>query len=160
MSGSPGIGALAETAAPSAPKRLSGWKQLRKLLPYLSRCKAQVVVGMIALAAMGIVGTLQPLAFGVIMDCLAGNAQPLGRWQTLPALQAVVLVRQLGPPQPLGSVSSWFWTPSVQVGAEHLPSEPHTPLAQSTLLMHPNPVPHLSQVLPVPPQSMPLSPWF
>ena len=34
---------------------------------------------MVTLAAMGIVGTLQPLAFGVIMDCLSGNAQPLGR---------------------------------------------------------------------------------
>ena len=34
---------------------------------------------MVALALMGIVGTLMPLAFGVIMDCLSGNAQPLGR---------------------------------------------------------------------------------
>jgi ATP-binding cassette, subfamily B, multidrug efflux pump len=41
--------------------------------------KGQVAIGMLALALMGIVGTLMPLAFGVIMDCLSGNPQPLGR---------------------------------------------------------------------------------
>ena len=68
------------------PKTVPGWKQLPKLLPYMARCKGQVAVGMVALAAMGIVGTLLPLGFGVIMDCLSGNAQPLGRLsQTSPA---------------------------------------------------------------------------
>jgi len=81
------------SAAPSAsqPKAVPGWKQLAKLLPYIARCKGQVAVGMVALAAMGIVGTLQPLVFGVIMDCLSGNAQPLGRLgQTSPALAHLI----------------------------------------------------------------------
>jgi ATP-binding cassette subfamily B multidrug efflux pump len=73
------------------PKRVPGWKQLAKLLPYIARCKGQVAVGMVALAAMGFVGTLQPLVFGVIIDCLSGNAQPLGRLgQTSPALAHLI----------------------------------------------------------------------
>src|SRR6202049_333636 len=80
MSGTPGAGLLAaEPPKPPASKPVSGWKHLKKLLPYIARSKGQVAIGMVTLAAMGIVGTLQPLAFGVIMDCLSGNAQPLGR---------------------------------------------------------------------------------
>src|SRR5665213_3183799 len=70
---------VASSVAPASPKPVPGWKQLRKLLPYIARLKGQVAIGMVALALMGIVGTLMPLAFGVIMDCLSGNAQPLGR---------------------------------------------------------------------------------
>ncbi len=73
------------------PKPVPGWKHLAKLLPYIARCKGQVAVGLVALAAMGFVGTLQPLVFGVIMDCLSGNAQPLGRLgQTSPALAHLI----------------------------------------------------------------------
>jgi len=80
MSGAPGATVLAtDPPKPAASKPTPGWKQLKKLLPYIARSKGQVAVGMVTLAAMGIVGTLQPLAFGVIMDCLSGNAQPLGR---------------------------------------------------------------------------------
>jgi ATP-binding cassette, subfamily B, multidrug efflux pump len=80
MSGAPGATVLAtDPPKPPASKPTPGWKQLKKLLPYIARSKGQVAVGMVTLAAMGIVGTLQPLAFGVIMDCLSGNAQPLGR---------------------------------------------------------------------------------
>ena len=80
MSGAPGATVLAaEPPKPAASKPIPGWKHLKKLLPYIARSKGQVAVGMVTLAAMGIVGTLQPLAFGVIMDCLSGNAQPLGR---------------------------------------------------------------------------------
>src|SRR5205807_5769734 len=80
MSGAPGATVLA-TEPPKLPasKPIPGWKHLKKLLPYIARSKGQVAIGMLTLAAMGIVGTLQPLAFGVIMDCLSGNAQPLGR---------------------------------------------------------------------------------
>ena len=77
MSGAPGAAVLA--TEPPASKPVPGWKHLKKLLPYIARSKGQVAVGMVTLAAMGIVGTLQPLAFGVIMDCLSGNPQPLGR---------------------------------------------------------------------------------
>src|SRR5438309_318321 len=80
MSGAPGATVLAtEPPKPPASKPVPAWKHLRKLLPYIARSKGQVAIGMLTLAAMGIVGTLQPLAFGVIMDCLSGNAQPLGR---------------------------------------------------------------------------------
>jgi ATP-binding cassette, subfamily B, multidrug efflux pump len=80
MSGAPGATVLAtDPPKPVASKPTSGWKHLKKLLPYIARSKGQVAIGMVTLAAMGIVGTLQPLAFGVIMDCLSGNAQPLGR---------------------------------------------------------------------------------
>jgi len=80
MSGAPGATVLAtEPPIPPAAKPVPGWKHLKKLLPYIARSKGQVVVGMVTLAAMGIIGTLQPLAFGVIMDCLSGNSQPLGR---------------------------------------------------------------------------------
>src|SRR5437899_7910016 len=80
MSGAPGATVLAtEPPKPPASKPVPGWKHLKKLLPYIARSKGQVAIGMVTLAAMGIVGTLQPLAFGVIMDCLSGNAQPLGR---------------------------------------------------------------------------------
>src|ERR1700724_2908471 len=80
MSGAPGATVLAtDPPKPPASKPTPGWKHLKKLLPYIARSKGQVAVGMVTLAAMGIVGTLQPLAFGVIMDCLSGNAQPLGR---------------------------------------------------------------------------------
>jgi len=70
---------MSSAAHPVSTRPLPGWKQLLKLLPYLSSRKGPVAVGLITLAVMGIVGTLLPLTFGVIMDCLAGNATPLGR---------------------------------------------------------------------------------
>src|SRR5579862_8783664 len=82
-------GAVVQPATP--PKAVPGWKHLAKLLPYIARCKGQVAVGMVALAAMGVVGTMLPLTFGVIMDCLSGNAHPLGQLgQTSPALVRLI----------------------------------------------------------------------
>jgi ATP-binding cassette subfamily B protein len=72
------MSSIAQPVSVSA-KPVSGWKQLLKLLPYLSNRKGLVAIGLVTLAIMGIVGTLLPLSFGVIMDCLAGNARPLGR---------------------------------------------------------------------------------
>ena len=88
MSGSPSTAVLASSPSDVAkPKPVPGWKQLSRLLPYITRFKGQVAFGMVGLGLMGIVGTLQPLAFGVIMDCLSGNAQPLGQLgQTSPWL--------------------------------------------------------------------------
>jgi ATP-binding cassette subfamily B protein len=63
----------------AAAKPIPGWKQLKKLLPYFSGRMGDVAVGLFTLAMMGIIGTLLPLSFGVIMDTLAGNARPLGR---------------------------------------------------------------------------------
>src|SRR3984957_3399524 len=84
-------------AKAAAVKPVPGWKQLRKLLPYIGRFKSQVFVGLVALALMGIVGTLMPLAFGVIMDCLSGNTQPLGRLAGLSPRLTEVLLRGYHP---------------------------------------------------------------
>ncbi len=98
MSGAPGAGVLAaDPPKPPAAKPIAGWKQLSKLLPYIARSKGQVVIGMLTLAAMGIVGTLQPLVFGVIMDSLSGNAQPLGRLSEMSPRLAHALIRDYAP---------------------------------------------------------------
>ncbi len=98
MSGAPGAAVLAvDPPKPPAAKSIPGWKQLSKLLPYIARSKGQVVVGMLTLAAMGIVGTLQPLVFGVIMDSLSGNAQPLGRLSEMSPRLAHALIRDYAP---------------------------------------------------------------
>src|SRR5579872_2236552 len=98
MSGAPGAAVLAvDPPKPPAAKPIAGWKQLSKLLPYIARSKGQVVVGMLTLAAMGIVGTLQPLVFGVIMDSLSGNAQPLGRLSEMSPRLTHALIRDYAP---------------------------------------------------------------
>jgi ATP-binding cassette, subfamily B, multidrug efflux pump len=82
-------GAVAQPKTKS--KTTAGWKQLANLLPYIARFKGQVAIGLVTLAAMGFVGTLQPLVFGVILDCLSGNAKPLGRLgQTSPELARLI----------------------------------------------------------------------
>jgi len=98
MSGAPGATVLAtEPPKPPASKSVPGWKHLKKLLPYIARSKGKVVVGMLTNSAMGIVGTLQPLAFGVIMDCLSGNAQPLGRLSQMSPRLAHLLIPAYAP---------------------------------------------------------------
>ena len=98
MSGAPGAAVLAvNPPKPPAAKSSPGWKQLSKLLPYIARSKGQVVIGMLTLAAMGIVGTLQPLVFGVIMDSLSGNARPLGRLSEMSPRLAHALIRDYAP---------------------------------------------------------------
>ncbi len=98
MSGAPGAAVLAtDPPKPIPAKPVPGWKHLKKLLPYIARSKGQVVVGMMTLAAMGIIGTLQPLAFGVIMDCLSGNAQPLGRLSEMSPRLARLLIPAYAP---------------------------------------------------------------
>jgi ATP-binding cassette subfamily B multidrug efflux pump len=98
MSGAPGAAVLvADPPKPAAARPIPGWKQLSKLLPYIARSKGQVAIGMLTLAAMGIVGTLQPLVFGVIMDSLSGNAQPLGRLSQMSPRLAHLLIRAYAP---------------------------------------------------------------
>jgi ATP-binding cassette subfamily B protein len=121
---------MSSAAQPVSTRPLPGWKQLLKLLPYLSGRKTPVAIGLVTLAAMGIVGTLLPLAFGVIMDCLAGNATPLGRLsQVWPGLvQFLIPAYQPSSPRTLilyclialaivatkGLFS--FWTRSILIG--------------------------------------------
>jgi ATP-binding cassette subfamily B multidrug efflux pump len=64
-----------KASAETAPK-VSAWKNLRGLFPYLRRYTGGITLGLIALALMGIVGNFVPLAIGIIFDVLAGSARP------------------------------------------------------------------------------------
>jgi ATP-binding cassette, subfamily B, multidrug efflux pump len=66
-------------AAEKAAPRISGAKQLVRLMPYLGRYKGGMTVGMIALVAMGIVGNVAPLIFGVIFDTLGNEPRSLAK---------------------------------------------------------------------------------
>jgi ATP-binding cassette subfamily B protein len=65
------------TARAKLERQLSGWRQLRTLLPYVVRYKGMVAGGLLTLALMGIVGALPQLIIGSITDCLKGSPQPL-----------------------------------------------------------------------------------
>jgi ATP-binding cassette subfamily B multidrug efflux pump len=77
------MSAVANTLSGTAPKtahpRVSGWAQLKRLYPYVARHKAEVLIGFITQACMGITGTLLPLILGVITDCLKGAEVPLAQ---------------------------------------------------------------------------------
>ena len=62
--------------APSRP-RVSSWKHLRGLVPYLATYKARVMLGLAVLCAMGVVGNLLPLIIGSTIDSLSGLPQPM-----------------------------------------------------------------------------------
>jgi ATP-binding cassette subfamily B multidrug efflux pump len=70
---------LSGTAPKAAQKRVSGWAQLKRLMPYVARHKTEVVIGFITQAGMGITGTLLPLILGVITDCIKGAQTPLAQ---------------------------------------------------------------------------------
>ena len=55
----------------------SGWDHLKLLLPYVSRYKKMVGVGLLALAVTGIVGALPQLIIGMIVDCLQDSPRAL-----------------------------------------------------------------------------------
>src|SRR5450432_726912 len=67
---------LGTKAGPETPPKVSAWKNLRGLFPYLRRYTGGITFGLIALALMGIVGNFVPLAIGIIFDVLAGSARP------------------------------------------------------------------------------------
>jgi ATP-binding cassette, subfamily B, multidrug efflux pump len=77
------MSAAANTLAGPAPKtatrRVSGWAQLTRLLPYVARHKKEVVIGFVTQAGMGITGTLLPLLIGSIVDCIKGAEAPLAQ---------------------------------------------------------------------------------
>jgi ATP-binding cassette subfamily B multidrug efflux pump len=64
-----------QTAQRKAPPA----RHLRALLPYLARYKGGVVLGMLAVAGMGITGVLYPLIVGAIFDVLSRAAVPLAQ---------------------------------------------------------------------------------
>ncbi len=63
------------TAGRKAQPKISAWKNLLGLLPYLRRYRGNIAMGMITLALMGILGNLLPLLTGIIIDSLTGSAQ-------------------------------------------------------------------------------------
>src|SRR5215469_6951469 len=74
------MSAIAQPVSAAAARPLrkpSGWDHLQTLVPYVKRYKGMVTLGMVALGAMGLVGTLPQLLIGAITDCLKGSAQPL-----------------------------------------------------------------------------------
>lgn len=68
----------AATASARTQRKPSGWQHLKPLLPYITRYKGMVILGLVFDALMGIVGSLPQLIQGIITDSLTGLAQPLG----------------------------------------------------------------------------------
>src|SRR5580704_11744854 len=58
-------------------KKVSGWENIRPLIPYTLRYKGQTAVGLLALTLMGIIGAVPQLVQGIIADSLTGLPQPL-----------------------------------------------------------------------------------
>jgi ATP-binding cassette, subfamily B, multidrug efflux pump len=77
------MSAAAQTISGSAthttPKRASGWAQLMRLAPYVTRHKGEVFIGLLTQIGMGITGTLLPLIIGAIVDCIKGADAPLAQ---------------------------------------------------------------------------------
>jgi ATP-binding cassette, subfamily B, multidrug efflux pump len=59
-------------------QKLSAWKELKALLPYVGHYKGMTAAGLLTLAGMGLVGSLPQLIVGTITDCLTNAARPLG----------------------------------------------------------------------------------
>lgn len=84
------MSAAAQTTVSAArPQRQpSGWDNLKPLVPYVLKYKRTTIVGLAALAMMGLVGTLPQLLIGVIVDLLHGSPKPLA---TLTGLSRQIL---------------------------------------------------------------------
>ena len=65
------------TAKQDQQKQPSGWDQLKHLIPYMTRYKGMVALGLLALTLMGLVGALPQLIIGSVVDLLKGSPQPL-----------------------------------------------------------------------------------
>src|SRR6202790_2518247 len=74
--------ALGTKAVANEPPKVSAWKNLRGLFPYLRRYKGGIALGVVALALMGVVGNVVPLATGIIIDVLAGSPRPFSNGAT------------------------------------------------------------------------------
>jgi ATP-binding cassette, subfamily B, multidrug efflux pump len=66
----------AATKKSLAHEHSSSAKNLLGLMPYLSRYRPAIVLGMLALSLTSIIGNIIPLATGVMTDILAGSARP------------------------------------------------------------------------------------
>jgi ATP-binding cassette subfamily B multidrug efflux pump len=91
---------IANPAVNTAPRRVSGWAQLTRLLPYVSRHKVEVLIGMVTQTGMGIAGTLLPLILGVITDCIKGEETPLAQLGRLTQISLGYLLPYYHPRDP------------------------------------------------------------
>ena len=80
--------ALGTKAAANQPPKVSAWKNLRGLFPYLRRYPGGLALGLLATVLMGIVGNVVPLATGIIIDVLAGSERPFSNGVVVGALKA------------------------------------------------------------------------
>ena len=84
---------MGASAAAKKPPKVSAWKNLLGLIPYLKRYRGGIALGLVALTAMGIVGTIVPLATGVITDILKGSPRPFA--QAAASVPASMLSRMI-----------------------------------------------------------------
>ena len=91
---------LASPAVKTAPPRVSGWAQLMRLMPYVSKHKLEVLIGLVTQTGMGITGTLLPLILGVITDCLKGAETPLAQLGRLTQISLGYLLPYYHPKDP------------------------------------------------------------
>jgi ATP-binding cassette subfamily B multidrug efflux pump len=91
---------LASPAVKTAPRRVSGWAQLMRLMPYVSRHKGGVFLGLITQTGMGITGTLLPLILGAITDCIKGAETPLAQLGRLTQISLGFLLPYYHPKDP------------------------------------------------------------
>jgi ATP-binding cassette, subfamily B, multidrug efflux pump len=71
--------ALPQVKAANAKKKVPGWKQLSRLMPYIFQYKGGMTIGLITLVLMGLVGNLIPIIMGVIFDCIGKEPKPLAK---------------------------------------------------------------------------------
>jgi len=90
MSAAATTGAALETKAATAKQqpKVSAWKNLRGLFPYLRRYPGGLALGLLATVLMGIIGNVVPLATGIIIDVLAGSPRPFSNGVVVGALKA------------------------------------------------------------------------
>ncbi len=91
---------LENPAVKAAPPRVSGWAQLMRLGPYVSRHKTEVAIGMVTQIGMGITGTLLPLIIGAMTDCVMGAATPLAQLGRLTQVSLGFLLPYYHPKDP------------------------------------------------------------
>ena len=91
---------LASPAVKTAPRRVSGWAQLARLVPYVTRHKVEIGIGMVTQIGMGITGTLLPLILGVITDCIKGAETPLAQLGRLTQISLGYLLPYYHPRDP------------------------------------------------------------
>src|ERR1700688_4089945 len=91
---------LASPAVKTTQKRVSGWAQLMRLLPYMSRHKGEMAIGIVTQIGMGITGTLLPLIIGAIVDCIKGAETPLAQLGRLTQISLGYLLPYYHPKSP------------------------------------------------------------